>query len=116
MTELWQVLALTLSAGIMIPAGGLAAHFERLRPGHLRDDLLAGVVAFGGGALMAAVVLVLIPDALAHAGPVLTMSTFIAGALAALWGDYLVRRMGTKMGSSWPCSSMSCPSPSRSVP
>lgn len=91
-TELWQVLALTLAAGTMIPVGGVLAHFENLRKGHLRADLLAGTVAFGGGALLAAVVLV--PDALKHAGPVLLVSAFLSGALAALWGSCAVRRMG----------------------
>lgn len=89
---------MTLAAGVMIPAGGLLAHFERLRRGDLRKNLLASIVAFGGGALLAAVVLVLVPDALEHAGPVVLISSFLGGALAALWGSYAVRRMGTKVG------------------
>lgn len=97
MTELWQVLVLTLAAGIAIPLGGLLSHFERLKSGHLRDDFLAAIVAFGGGALLAAVVLVLIPDALEHAGGLLPMAAFLAGSLVALWGSYVLRRMGTKM-------------------
>ena len=36
------------------------------------------------GALLGAVVLVLVPAALEHAGPVLVMSAFLAGALVAL--------------------------------
>ena len=98
MTDIWQVLALTLAAGVMIPAGGLLAHYERLRQGHLRDDLLAGVVAFGGGALLAAVVLLLIPEALEYGAPLLLVGSFLAGALVALWGNHIVERRGTKMG------------------
>lgn len=98
MTDILHVLALTLAAGAMIPAGGLLAHYERLKRGHIRDDILRGIIAFGGGALLSAVVLVLIPDAIEYGGRLLVIGAFLAGALVALWGNYLVKRRGTKMG------------------
>lgn len=98
MAEWTQVLWLTLAAGAAIPAGGLLAHSEHLKRSHLRADLLLGIVAFGGGALMAAAVLVLIPDGLARAPAWVTMPAFVAGSAAFLVASLWLARTGTEAG------------------
>ena len=48
-------------AGITIPLGALLARVERIRPRWLEAELRHSVIAFGGGILLAAVSLVLVP-------------------------------------------------------
>ncbi len=59
----WLVIALlTLLAGVAIPIGGGLGAFENIRRDWLKNELRHGVMAFGGGALLAAVALVLVPE------------------------------------------------------
>lgn len=52
----------TALAGGCIFLGGVSARFERIRPAWLEDELRHSIIAFGGGALISAVALVLIPE------------------------------------------------------
>lgn len=88
------LLVSTVLAGAAIPAGGLAAWAEHLRPGHLRQDLLHGVVAFGGGILVAAVALVLVPEGVQGASPLGAAAAFLAGAVVFLAADRAIERRG----------------------
>lgn len=95
-SALWLVLAYTGAAGLAIPAGALASHWEHLGRGRLRTDLLLGIVAFGGGALLAAVALVLVPEgarALAVGG---AAAAFAAGAVVFLVIDRAIERRGSR--------------------
>jgi len=56
------VIALTLPAGAAIPVGGLIARIEHFREKWLEQELRHTVIAFGGGALLSAVALVLVPE------------------------------------------------------
>lgn len=62
MTELTQIILYTLFAGACIPLGGFLGYFEKIRPQWLENELRHGVIAFGGGILIAAVALVLVPE------------------------------------------------------
>ena len=62
MEELIPILLYTLGAGACIFLGGLLACAERIRPRWLENELRHGVIAFGGGILLAAVALVLVPE------------------------------------------------------
>lgn len=62
MTELTQIILYTLFAGACIPLGGLLGYFENIRPQWLENELRHGIIAFGGGILVAAVALVLVPE------------------------------------------------------
>ena len=55
----------TLAAGACIPLGGWLASVERIRPKWLEQELRHFVMAFGGGVLLAAVALVLLPQGVA---------------------------------------------------
>jgi ZIP family zinc transporter len=56
------IILLTLLAGATIPLGGLLASVERIHPRWLEDDFRHFIIAFGGGALLAAIALVLVPE------------------------------------------------------
>jgi ZIP family zinc transporter len=57
-----MMLLCTTLAGACMFIGGLAAHFEQVRPGWLEDELRHSIIAFGGGVLVSAVSLVLVPE------------------------------------------------------
>ncbi len=57
-----QVLLLGLAAGAAIPVGGWLAKCENIHPKWLETELRHFIVAFGGGALISAVALVLVPE------------------------------------------------------
>jgi len=56
------MLLFTTLAGGCIVVGGLVAMVERIRPGWLENELRHSVIAFGGGVLISAVALVLVPE------------------------------------------------------
>ncbi len=62
MNDLVQVLLLTTMAGAAIPVGGAIAMVERISPDSLEQEFRHSVIAFGGGVLVSAVALVLVPD------------------------------------------------------
>lgn len=62
MADWLTIIVLTTMAGLAIPAGALLASVERIQPRWLEEELRHSIVAFGGGALLSAVALVLVPD------------------------------------------------------
>lgn len=90
-----QLLLLSGLAGAMIPLGGWLARQEHIRPDWLRTDFRHAVIAFGGGALLSAVVFVLIPEGQAHVGPVAVIGWIAAGAILMSLVDRQLERSGT---------------------
>jgi ZIP family zinc transporter len=66
MNDLTQIILLTLMAGLAMPVGALIAGFERINPRWLETEVRHGVIAFGGGALLSAVALILVPEGVSH--------------------------------------------------
>lgn len=62
MDEILKIILYTLCAGACIPVGGLLAYKEKIRPKWLENEFRHSVIAFGGGILLAAVALVLVPE------------------------------------------------------
>ncbi|PFG11669.1 MULTISPECIES: ZIP family metal transporter [unclassified Marinobacter] len=62
MTSLWTTVVLATLAGAAIPIGAVLAKFEHIGPNWLESEFRHGVIAFGGGALLSAVALVLVPE------------------------------------------------------
>lgn len=62
MDDITPLILYTLGASACIPAGGLLAGVERIRPNWLENELRHAVIAFGGGVLLAAVAFVLVPQ------------------------------------------------------
>ena len=56
------MLLFTTLAGVCILVGGLVARIERIHPEWLEKELRHSIIAFGGGVLIAAVALVLVPE------------------------------------------------------
>lgn len=90
-----ETLLLAGLAGAMIPLGGWLAARERLLPGWLEEEARHSVIAFGGGALVAAVALVLVPEGAARLPEAAVLALFLAGGAAFAWLDRLV---ATRLG------------------
>ncbi|MBK0328634.1 divalent cation transporter [Rhodobacteraceae bacterium F11138] len=73
--EFYIAIALATLAGASIPIGAALSTFDRFLPGWLKEEFRHTVVAFGGGALLSAVALVLVPEGSAR----------LAGGPALLW-------------------------------
>jgi ZIP family zinc transporter len=65
MSEVISIIILTVAAGICIPAGGVIASVERIRPDWIEREFRHAVIAFGGGILLGAVTMVLVPEGMA---------------------------------------------------
>jgi len=79
-----EVALLTLLAGGAMPVGALIARFEKIRPDWLEEEFRHSVVAFGGGALLSAIALVLVPEGSSNLSPPLVVVCFSSGGLAFL--------------------------------
>lgn len=82
MGETTQMVASSLFAGLTIFIGGLCARFfERCCRRRIESYILHWTVAFGGGALVAAVAFVLTPEAIARFPVTLFSVVFLSGAV-----------------------------------
>lgn len=81
MNDLVQIVVLTLIAGLAIPIGASIASVERIRPRWLENEVRHGVMAFGGGALLSAVALVLVPEGVSHLSWYAVAACFSAGGI-----------------------------------
>ncbi|MBK1830191.1 hypothetical protein JIN77_05620 [Verrucomicrobiaceae bacterium R5-34] len=99
MNEFLQASLLALLAGITIPLGGVLARFERIRPNWLETEFRHSVIAFGGGALIAAVALVLAPHGMEQfsAGPAGLL--FMAGGVVMMLVDRQLSQSGTPVSN-----------------
>ncbi len=90
-----QIVLLTLLAGITMPVGAALAGAERIRPRWLENDIRHSIIAFGGGALLAAVALVLVPENM-HKLDLLPVSLcFLGGGVAFMLLDAHLAKRGT---------------------
>jgi len=83
MDEITQVIVYTASAGACIPLGGILAGIEELRPRWLDTEFRRFIIALGGGLLVAAFALVLVPEGIAYIDhPVMSVTLLLAGGIA----------------------------------
>src|SRR2546425_2498593 len=94
MDPIIAVIAYTAFTGITNVDGGLLGRFEPLRHRRFRTGLLRGMVAFGGGTMLAAVALVLLPQGLAGMGGVSAALVLATGAVVFLLVDEGIERRG----------------------
>ena len=87
MNEWMIVVGLTLTAGAAMPAGALIASVEAIQPRWLESEVRHSVIAFGGGALLAAVALVLVPEGIQNLNSMTIVICFGGGGLACLMLD-----------------------------
>jgi len=92
--ELVLVVAYTAFTGITNVLGGVLGKIEHLRRGVFRTELLHGAVAFGGGTMLAAVALVLLPEGLRALDGVTAAVLLVVGAVVFLLIDEGIERRG----------------------
>lgn len=95
MDETARVVLYTALAGAAIPVGGLLGSIERIRPAWLERELRHGVMAFGGGILLAAVALVLVPEAIERVSTGVALASFLTGGVCFLLVDRELARRGS---------------------
>lgn len=95
MSDLQLTLLLTLMAGMAMPAGALLARIERIHPHWLEQEFRHSVIAFGAGALLCAVALVLVPKGTETLSVTAASLSFISGALALMGLDIWLSRRKT---------------------
>lgn len=66
MPLLLKIILLSGAAGICIPVGGLIASHEHIRPDWLENEFRHFLIAFGGGIILGAVAVVLVPEGITH--------------------------------------------------
>jgi ZIP family zinc transporter len=89
------IIVLTLGAGAAIPVGAFLARIESLVPQWLDNELRHFVIAFGGGALLAAVALILVPDGIKYLPVWAATLSFAGGGLAFMSLDVYLAKRGT---------------------
>jgi len=85
-------------AGAAIPLGGLCAKWERIGPRWLEAEFRHSVIAFGGGVLLAAVALVLVPEGVKTLPVHWTAVAFGGGGLLFFIVERAIERSGTRAG------------------
>ena len=82
MEEVTKIIVYTLCAGACIPLGGLLAYKEKIRPRWLENEFRHSVIAFGGGILIAAVALILVPEGTHYVeGTILSVALLLGGGV-----------------------------------
>jgi ZIP family zinc transporter len=93
MNDWVTVIVLTLLAGLAMPVGAAIARVERIKPNWLEDEFRHGVIAFGGGALLSAVALVLVPEGSRNLSPAAVAISFAFGGFAFMALDVVLDLM-----------------------
>ncbi|QDV49665.1 ZIP family metal transporter [Gimesia fumaroli] len=90
MTGVLEVIVLTTLAGITIPIGGFLANIERIRPRWLEQEFRHSIIAFGGGVLLAAVALVLVPVGIEELNPLTASASILCGGVCFMAIDRIL--------------------------
>ena len=95
MEVFWHAIILSLFTGSTALAGSILAYVENLKPDWISSESRHGIMALGGGALLAAVTFVLIPEGIEMQPKWLSISTFLMGASAFMVLDRYLTEHGT---------------------
>ena len=95
MHPLIVVIISTLLAGLAMTLGAVIAHFEKIEEEWLEEEFRHGVMAFGGGALLSAVALVLVPDGLDALNPMAASVWFLLGGIGFMLLDIYLKKINT---------------------
>ncbi|NQZ53931.1 MAG: divalent cation transporter [Piscirickettsiaceae bacterium] len=92
---LLTVVVSTLLAGLAMPLGASIAYFENIEKKWVQEEFRHSVMAFGGGALLSAVALVLVPEGMVNVNPVPACLWFIVGGLSFMSLDIHLKKINT---------------------
>ncbi|UTA78341.1 divalent cation transporter [Halomonas sp. XH26] len=98
MTEITYILLLSLLAGAAMPTGALLARLDLVHPYFLGASWRHFIIAFGGGALISAVALVLAPEGASKLSPLLAALCFAAGGVCFYLLDAFLSRLNSSVG------------------
>lgn len=98
MPEYLYIIILSLVAGAAMPVGALIARLDLMHPAVLAPKSRHFIVAFGGGALISAVALVLVPEGASQLSPALAAFFFGAGGFFFFLLDAYLRRLKSAAG------------------
>ena len=97
MNQLLIVIIVSWLAGIASFVGGVIASIEGTVETEAKREIIHGIVAFGGGILVAAVAFALAPEGMSGLSPLGLAATFCSGGLVFCYIDaYLSRHGGSK--------------------
>lgn len=95
---LWAALALATAAGLSIPLGACLALWRiDVLPDWIGREIRHGVIAFGAGALLAAVALVLLPEGSERLSPAPAIGWFFGGGIGFALIDKAIAANGGKL-------------------
>ncbi len=94
MPQIVTILVASWAAGLTAPLGGILARHEGSAETEGKRELLHGIVALGGGLLVAAVAFALLPEGMEHLHPATLALTFVAGGVAFLGLDMALAKRG----------------------
>jgi ZIP family zinc transporter len=94
LTDIVQIIVYSLISGATVVFGGFLAKLKILPDNELGRDISHGVIAFGGGVLVAAVALVLVPKGMEILSLPPLVFTFFLGSVCFLLLDRFIARHG----------------------
>ncbi|MCH2174992.1 MAG: divalent cation transporter [Lentisphaeria bacterium] len=97
MNPILEVITLTLIGGLAIPLGAILAQVENIRPSWMENELRHGIIALGGGALLSAVALVLVPEGIQNLNLMVICISFCGGALFFMLIDIVLDKLNNTM-------------------
>mgnify|MGYP000352880050 FL=1 len=95
MPLLLTVILSTLIAGLAMALGAVIARFEKIQAQWLEEEFRHSVTAFGGGALLSAVALILVPEGLASLTPAAASVWFVVGGFSFMLLDIYLKKINT---------------------
>ncbi len=94
MSDIIQVVLYSLASGVAVLLGGFLARLKLLPDSPLGREISHGVIAFGGGVLVAAVAFVLAPRGIELLSLAVLIPVFLLGVVSFLLLDRLIARRG----------------------
>lgn len=98
MPDILYIILLSLVAGAAMPIGALCARLDLVHPLFLGDAWRHFIVAFGGGALISAVALILIPEGTSKLSPAPAAFCFAVGGIFFYWLDNYLNKLKSSAG------------------
>jgi ZIP family zinc transporter len=98
MPDIAYIILLSLFAGAAMPVGALLARLDLFRPLVLGTSWRHFIIAFGGGALISAVALVLVPEGTSNLSPLPATMCFAAGGGFFYLADRYLSKLKSSVG------------------